>query len=543
MEWPAHAVADVSTSTIVLADPIECTRNPEILGQILSVLSTRDNARAARVSKFWCDVAVSFIWKELRNIEVILRLLAPLAVRDGKVAFARPLTTQGWARFDHYARRVHGLGLKDFRDSLPLHPSLVKAILTTRSPSNFLQSLQCLQLGPSTLDRADILLHSTVTSFSVWLPNDFQLVGSILSSLPAKTPKLKELVLNDGNSRAPDADIERILAEALQKLPSLNKLSLPTLWHTSTIFCAAATCPRLSELRVRDPVGSGKLEAPAFEHLFSTSLPPHGFPSLSVFVAPMPLPRAMRIFSQPGCFEILSRLSIDSPSSEGPREYGALLETLSDCCPNLKDLSFIGSRPPRKITDRVTLNELSHIMKFKDLEALYLQHTMPFQLVAEEVLTMVRALPKLTHITLNSCPEFELTTPLDVSVLASLYKLRPNLVTLGLYLDASAERIPPPTGDDEYVPASLCPESAELDLSTSYMTEPIPLAMYLSRVLPPSWDLLISPRQSRGGVSILENWQQVMRLMPAFTQAREEAYELGVRHGERHGVLRHPPDD
>lgn len=59
--------------------------SPEILGQILKDLSTDDHVRIARVSNFWCDVAVGFIWKQIEDIQVLLRLLAPLAVKDGKV--------------------------------------------------------------------------------------------------------------------------------------------------------------------------------------------------------------------------------------------------------------------------------------------------------------------------------------------------------------------------------------------------------------------------------------------------------------------------
>ncbi|KAF9497943.1 hypothetical protein BDN71DRAFT_1587897 [Pleurotus eryngii] len=61
--------------------------SPEILGQIFKDLSTDH--------------------KRIREIEVLLRLLAPPAVKDGKVAFTQPLTTRDWARFDYYACGVY----------------------------------------------------------------------------------------------------------------------------------------------------------------------------------------------------------------------------------------------------------------------------------------------------------------------------------------------------------------------------------------------------------------------------------------------------
>lgn len=107
--------------------PLENHRNP--WANIQGLDSTDDHVRIARVSKFWCDVAVGFIWKRIWVIEVLLLSLAPLTVKDSKME-----------------------------------------ISTTHSPSKLLPNLQCLQFYTSTFDRAGSLLHSTVTSLHiVWL--------------------------------------------------------------------------------------------------------------------------------------------------------------------------------------------------------------------------------------------------------------------------------------------------------------------------------------------------------------------------------------
>ncbi|KAF9497942.1 hypothetical protein BDN71DRAFT_1587896 [Pleurotus eryngii] len=171
----------------------------------------------------------------------------------------------------------------------------MKEISTMRGPSKFLLNLQCLQFNPSTLDHAGILLHSTVTSLHiVWLWGDSHLVGSLLFSLPTETPRLEELFLRDEfdlnadniRSRALDANIERVVAATLQKMPSLNRLDLPTRWSTCAIFRAAAISPLLNELCVQRVHSiSGEINVSDFEH-------------------------------------------------------GALLETLSNCRQNLEDLSL-----------------------------------------------------------------------------------------------------------------------------------------------------------------------------------------------------------
>lgn len=98
---------------------------------------------------------------------------------------------------------------------------------------------------------------------------------------------------------------------------------------------------------------------------------------------------------------------------------------------------------------------------------------MPFQLVAEEVVTMLRALPKLTYITLNSRPEFDSATTLTIYI-------APRSQYAGT-INGYLSRTHPPS--DRYEPTTL--RSVELDLSASHVTSPIPLAIYLSRVLPP----------------------------------------------------------
>lgn len=58
---------------------------PEILGNIFEDSEIVDQVRIARVCKSWCDIAIRIIWREVHGAERLFRLIAPLAVKDGKM--------------------------------------------------------------------------------------------------------------------------------------------------------------------------------------------------------------------------------------------------------------------------------------------------------------------------------------------------------------------------------------------------------------------------------------------------------------------------
>lgn len=63
----------------------------EIISKIIQNCRPRDQAVAARVSRFWCDVALDWVWRDIESILPLLRLLAPLVdTESGLVSIQLP---------------------------------------------------------------------------------------------------------------------------------------------------------------------------------------------------------------------------------------------------------------------------------------------------------------------------------------------------------------------------------------------------------------------------------------------------------------------
>ncbi|KAG8943930.1 hypothetical protein FRC04_002418 [Tulasnella sp. 424] len=81
----------------------------EIISKIIQNCRPRDQAVAARVSRFWCDVALDWVWRDIDSILPLLRLLAPLVDTESGLAFKDKIQPRNWERFRYYARRVRCL--------------------------------------------------------------------------------------------------------------------------------------------------------------------------------------------------------------------------------------------------------------------------------------------------------------------------------------------------------------------------------------------------------------------------------------------------
>ncbi|KAF4596171.1 hypothetical protein EYR40_008147 [Pleurotus pulmonarius] len=272
-----------------------------------------------------------------------------------------------------------------------------------------------------------------------------------------KTPKLAKLSLQADVFHAPSAEVESLLTETLSKLPSLTSLHLPPWWITPTIANTAASCPKLRELLSSfGPMDIAEWMTPdesgGFKSMMSTSLPTDSFPSLNNLTIPMSFARARDVVSQEGdYFHKLTRFHVTSPWFESPDVYRSMLATLSARCPNLEAL-FLGMAPVYAPADdfaAITFNDIKIVTRLSCLKHLYLHHPRPLHITTEDVVTIARALPSITTLSLNPTPTTDEPSTLSVGVLSPLLAHCPNLDLLMLYMNTSEENIPPPPSDEE----------------------------------------------------------------------------------------------
>ncbi|KAF7424046.1 hypothetical protein PC9H_009347 [Pleurotus ostreatus] len=141
----------------------------------------------------------------------------------------------------------------------------------------------------------------------------------------------------------------------------------------------------------------------------------------------------------------------------------------------------------------ITYRELSTITRLTALQSDGIRHTMPLQLVADDIIAIARALPNLSDLSLNPALDVAAASTLVVSVLSPPCDL--CLISLGLYLNAANEHIPPPPSIDEELQQAV-PEKVgfaslrKLTVWFSSLASPVPLAVYLSNILPPGCVLI-----------------------------------------------------
>ncbi|KAG8972852.1 hypothetical protein FRC05_009491 [Tulasnella sp. 425] len=85
----------------------------EIISNIVQHCRPHVQAVAARVSRFWCDVALDWLWRDIDSILPLMRLLAPLVDTESGLAFAEKIQPRNWERFRYYGRRVRCLRYDD----------------------------------------------------------------------------------------------------------------------------------------------------------------------------------------------------------------------------------------------------------------------------------------------------------------------------------------------------------------------------------------------------------------------------------------------
>ncbi|KAG9224512.1 hypothetical protein PLEOSDRAFT_161660 [Pleurotus ostreatus PC15] len=375
-----------------------------------------------------------------------------------------------------------------------------------------------------------MFLHPTVINLSIHYLDGFSLLGAILSSLPTKTPAITDIFITGSVAIAGDNTSNAIamLAEALPGLTLLRSLTLPIPWFTPAMVDAVASCSSLHKLSTSTLADEGaNIELFDYDQLYSLSLPSSGFPAISILSVVLPFPRAAKFISQGSHFNTLTRFEAQSPDSiVEPHEYKVILSALSKYCPNLETITLCATVPrgDAREDDAITYRELSSITQFTALRLVSFRHIMPFQLDTKNIVAIARALPNLTTLVLNPDPHFPTASPLAVSVLSVLRDLCPNLVSLGLYVNAADEHIPPPPANDDEHRRAL-PASAEFTslkrfaIGWSSLLSPISLAVYLSSVLPD--DCALDPSLNA------KHWDEVRRLIPVFKQVRAQGVRTG----------------
>lgn len=217
--------------------------------------------------------------------------------------------------------------------------------------------------------------------------------------------------------------------------------------------------------------------------------------------------------------------------------HGSVLETIGLMAvpPQIQGIrSETGLRNACAKMCRVTLHTLSPMMPNKRLKAFTLTWPCPLEISNRDVISLVRRMPILEGLFLNSKPLVGIgKIHLDLGVLPQLAELRSSIRHLALFLDCRRVPIGPYSQ-----PIRPLPTLESLDLGLSLIPDEIkPLTTFLSKVCPSSCSFPSLPRTLTGEVQAISEkyrpnyrWEgrvgEIGGLISHLAKAREEERQI-----------------
>ncbi|KAF4594333.1 hypothetical protein EYR40_009136 [Pleurotus pulmonarius] len=496
----------IYTSTLRMTDssPPKALLLPEILKKIFELLEDGCNALNARVCKDWSDEALSVIWDDV-DAKNLFSLLAPLGV-DSPIGFTRELEEEDWDVFERYSPKVHILRFTGQYDI-----SLFKDLGHGRRRLELLPNLCELRSPPPT----PLLAGPSVQKLVLRDFNE-QLVIAWLAIISRRMCHIKALSIERGINPPSDQLISTLMS-TLRNMEASQALEVPMSHINDDTFHVFASLPNLRSLRASD------MYTVRQKHITPQSLtfnwfPSHPFPSLVELRVEMDFPAATILLPQLDACRTLRYLGVFSWCDESPTNCSSFLEAIQKACPALQRLELARTT----IRGTIQFATLDGLRGFQNLTTLTLHGFIPGPDHALELPPLLGALVGLESLTL--CYPFDSPSlahpPSSLATIASVLR---NLRWLCIRIDTQSA-----------MPAAKFPapflKLRKLQLGASEVSEPAEVAMYLSRLLPPSCDLGVPIRlvgEKKAKWDIVKTW------VPILVQARVEARLKGRIESER----------
>lgn len=523
-EPTASATTDADSST-VMTESIEDTRCfaalnlREVLAVILAHSDNCSAARAARVNSHWSEVALDILYQRSPELFDLVSILAPIS----ETYFSRELLPADWARFSHYAPRVHTLShdTTGSHSGRHLSESLFQELALSRPNLLIFPNLHTLSWTvsrPRFLRVALLFLHSNVPLRNLTLhitrADGAKTFDSFLQSFGERVPRLESFTLD---TPRPVGEYTAPFVNFLTKCRALTFLTLPHFFLSTPMMEALGGLPHLESvtLRKRDHIGAS---ADVANLVLPTS--PGYFQTLEHLSIDCHLSTLTAFISGSTPHLTLKSLHVSSLALECPSAINTFLSALPTGVPNLQSLMLalltLSVPSPAHSTD-ITLNTISPIMSLKHLEAFGLTYNYPLALSSSDIDELARALPLIKKLYLceSSYDTHDRSaTTLGLDTLVSFARHCPRLEELGVFIDAGVPSPPPriPEGvrfnklqtlsvGQSFMPLGMSPSSSSTDLPASApLTSSITaIALFLSRLLPPL--PLQSPQKSEDSVT------------------------------------------
>ncbi|KZV77092.1 hypothetical protein PENSPDRAFT_679747 [Peniophora sp. CONT] len=480
-------MSDLTASASVLS-------SVELVAMILAELPREDAARAALVRRDWIDLARDVIWKTVPDPTQLFSLLAPIETSaTGEKRFSHVPTHQEWLRFQPFSRRVRNISIILKNDNF----SDILRVMALTNP--FQQYLLPSLTGLTWRDTSEPIRHSDLIyiflvpslrtiSMNTYIGVSEPTISSLFNELAARCPALADLNLQA--SKGTQAQVLELgLCFLLRTIP-LRHLYLPLYCCTPLVLSAALQCPTLTLIGIPDSQSKpfrtilDWRSCSGFPSVVTAGM---SFTAMKTLRLALPL-KELNVLLDEVLLPQLRILTIRAIRATGRETVAEFCSLISKRYPGLAAVNLNMHRPSPPFiswdhlppSSAITIDDLSPLVTLKELKDLEVAHDYPVKVTNTELITFASALPQLQALLLNDCPGFRDVGPtLTIDCLPSLAQALPSLKTLGLYFDASNDRL--------YKPAPYHFEKLTL---ACFNRSPVKrdkcrdIALYLSTLLP-----------------------------------------------------------
>ncbi|KIK20220.1 hypothetical protein PISMIDRAFT_682506 [Pisolithus microcarpus 441] len=512
---------------------------PELLHLIFSFLDKESNVSNACVCKFWSDIALDTVWKEVDDLIHLFSILQPVSMdMHGTYQFEDIPGVSDWARFQKYARRVRCVRFNsDSREGAA--EAVLDEVARTRTSFEILPNLRelvwtCHDLCD--LQRCLLFLHGQLKHLTVPMWSELGKPSPLLADICARAPNLHTLRLHINESDTQLLDQIQVVA---RNLHHLRKIVLPEFHFTSEVIQELSRMPNLGVIEFQHDLAMGPGNPKNVEQ-FAPVLADGAFPALYDLNLTARIDDLERFFHNPFAPVNITTLYVNSYARHSAAEVHSFLSTLSQECKRLSRLHVILLNKDINQTactedEQLSFCTLQPLFSISDLTWFEIMHKYPLRITQDEVEELAMRLPSLEALELNPEPLFTRNPTLDLEALLPFANHCPKLRYLGLFMHATSFEAPSARASFKRLHALQI-----MNVGTSTVQSPKAVAAFLSLLLPPwcrlqfgitwtgrgtlehrSLDLNTLVELSEG----VDPWEEISTLLPALIQVRREEWE------------------
>ncbi|KAJ8091147.1 hypothetical protein PM082_024574 [Marasmius tenuissimus] len=425
----------------------------ELVHLILQWCGRKSNANNAIVCKSWSRDALSFLWEEITDINVVFALLGAESQINYQRYFVAP-TAEKWSRFQSlYAPLVRTLDCSALDNAqqnrmIPLFDTLARLQSSKPIFPNLTTILWREVDVRGYSHHSVIFMHPNVKTFRFTLLTPDTITQDILSeyflAVAERMPSLKivEIQTNHGRHEI----LKGPLIALAKSLPLLSKLSLPSFLNIAEVMQQLSSCLNLRSIeftRFDTQAGVTQMPPPISEE---------GFGDLQRLSIHTSYPTLAHFLRESSSAPRLSDLQVTSTSREGETPAGIkdLLEVVASRFEKtLRRLSVEIDKtfPPTQlsepsalsIVDVVHFQHIEPILRCSNISRLTLTHSYPLAIEQDDLNKLAVAWPGLTHLRLCDDPQRSLPSNImlkcpDLTGILPFSRFCPNLEVLALRL-------------------------------------------------------------------------------------------------------------